>query len=174
MIDLTPIFQAIIALLAALVTYKLIPWIKSRTTETQQKNLAAMARVAVFAAEQLYGAGNGDKKLEYARMILLNAGYNVDTDILRAAIESAVGDLFPHLALFDYTETDKDKAGAEENEAGADDAFAPETPAAESGERAPETDADENGEREPETEADESGESGDAPGVIEPPPDENA
>ena len=30
-IDLTPIFQAIIALLAALVTYKLVPWIKART-----------------------------------------------------------------------------------------------------------------------------------------------
>ena len=54
MIDLTPIFQAIIALLAALVTYKLIPWIKSRTTERQQQNLFVAAKIAVMAAEQLY------------------------------------------------------------------------------------------------------------------------
>ena len=54
-IDLTPIFQAIIALLAALVTYKLIPWIKSKTTESQQKNMRALVKVLVYAAEQLYG-----------------------------------------------------------------------------------------------------------------------
>ena len=64
MIDLTPIFQAIIALLAALVTYKLIPWIKSRTTERQQQNLFVAAKIAVMAAEQLYKNGEGDKKLQ--------------------------------------------------------------------------------------------------------------
>lgn len=89
-IDLTPIFQAVIALLAALVTYKLIPWLKSRTTKQQQDNLAAAAKIAVYAAEQLYGANNGEKKLEYARQALLAAGYDVNTDTLRAAIESAV------------------------------------------------------------------------------------
>ena len=35
-IDLTTIINAIIALLAALVTYRLIPWIKARTTAEQQ------------------------------------------------------------------------------------------------------------------------------------------
>lgn len=89
-IDLTPIFQAVIALLAALVTYKLIPWIKTKTTKGQQDNLAAAARIAVYAAEQLYGANHGDEKLEYARQALLAAGYDVNTETLRAAIESAV------------------------------------------------------------------------------------
>ena len=93
MIDLTPIFQAIIALLAALITYKLIQWIISKTTAQQQANLVALAKTAVYAAEQLYGAGQGDKKLEYVRNILLAAGFNVDTDLLRAAIENAVYNL---------------------------------------------------------------------------------
>ena len=31
-IDLTPLFQAVIAFLTALVSYKLIPWIQARTT----------------------------------------------------------------------------------------------------------------------------------------------
>ena len=44
MIDLTPIFEAILALLAALVTYKLIPWIKARTTAEQQSLLAATVK----------------------------------------------------------------------------------------------------------------------------------
>lgn len=89
-IDLTPIFQAIIALLAALVTYKLIPWIKARTTKEQQEGLVAAAKIAVYAAEQMYGAKNGDMKLDYARNVLLAAGYDIDTTVLRAAIENAV------------------------------------------------------------------------------------
>lgn len=92
-IDLTPIFQAVIALLAALVTYKLIPWIKTKTDKNQQENLYAAARIAVYAAEQLYGANRGNEKLEYARQALLAAGYDVNTEAMRAAIESAVYNL---------------------------------------------------------------------------------
>lgn len=90
MIDLTPIFQAIIALLAALVTTKLIPWIKSKTSYQQQQNLAAAARIAVYAAEQLYGSGNGETKLEYAIKALEGIGYHLDKAVLRLAIENAV------------------------------------------------------------------------------------
>ena len=53
MIDLTDILQAVIALIVAMITYKLIPWLKARTTESQQKVLLAVTRTRVFAAEQL-------------------------------------------------------------------------------------------------------------------------
>ena len=85
-IDLTPIFQAIIALLAALVTYKLIPWIKSKTSEAQQANLAATVKILVFAAEQLYGSGNGHEKLEYVKQELQKRGYTVDVSAIEAAV----------------------------------------------------------------------------------------
>lgn len=94
-IDLTPIFQAIIALLAALVTYKLIPWIKSKTTEQQRANLEAAAKVAVYAAQQIYGVGKeaNAEKLNYALTRLNEAGFNLDTHTLREAIEHAVYDM---------------------------------------------------------------------------------
>lgn len=92
-IDLTPIFQAVIALLAALVTYKLIPWIKSKTTAQQQNNLRAMVRVFVFAAEQLYGAGEGKEKLLYVKEQLKKAGFDVDVN----EIEAAVAEYFGHI-----------------------------------------------------------------------------
>ena len=85
-IDLTPIFQAIIALLAAVVTYKLIPWLKSKTTEQQQIVLKSVVNTRVFAAEQLYGAGKGAEKLDYVVTELNKRGYTAD----RAAIEAAV------------------------------------------------------------------------------------
>lgn len=87
-IDLTPIFQAIIALLAALVTYKLVPWIKARTTESQQALLSATVRTLVYAAEQLYGAGQGTKKLDYVIAELEQRGFTAD----RAEIEAAVAE----------------------------------------------------------------------------------
>lgn len=86
-IDLTPVFQAIIALLAALVTYKLIPWIKARTTAQQQSTLSAMAQTLVFAAEQMYGAGKGRQKLDYVIGELHTRGYDVDHAEIEAAVK---------------------------------------------------------------------------------------
>ena len=88
MIDLTPIFQAVLALLAALITYKLIPWIKAKTTAEQRNLLMAITSTLVFAAEQLYGAGNGEEKLDYVVAQLEDRGFTAD----RAAIEAIVKD----------------------------------------------------------------------------------
>lgn len=86
LIDLTPVVQAVLALLATLVTARLIPWIKSRTTAQQQQALAAAADVLVYAAEQVYGAGHGAEKLAYVADGMAARGYAVDM----AAIEAAV------------------------------------------------------------------------------------
>ena len=89
-VDLTPLFQALLALLAALVTGKLIPWINSRTTERQQANLTALANTFVYAAEQVFGANKGAEKLAYVRAGLQAKGYDVDDKAVLAAIEAAV------------------------------------------------------------------------------------
>ena len=85
-IDLTPIFQALIALLASIITIKVIPWIKARTTAQQQDMLRAAVSVAVYAAEQLYGAGTGKEKLMYVKGQLAKKGYRVDLDEIEAAV----------------------------------------------------------------------------------------
>jgi len=85
-IDLTPLFQAFIGFLAALVTYKLIPWIQARTTAQQQELLRAAVSVAVYAAEQLYGAGAGKEKLMYVKGQLAKKGYRIDIDEIEAAV----------------------------------------------------------------------------------------
>ena len=85
-IDLTPLFQALLAFLASLVTYKLIPWINARTTIQQQEKLRAAVKVAVFAAEQMFGAGNGKEKLMYAKGRLAEKGFKIDIDEIEAAV----------------------------------------------------------------------------------------
>lgn len=85
-IDLTDIIQAVIALLAALVTYKLIPWIRNRTTAEQQALLSATTKTLVYAAEQLYGAGKGAEKLDYVIAGLEKRGFTADRDAIEAAV----------------------------------------------------------------------------------------
>ena len=87
MIDLTDIIQAAIALIVALITYKVIPWIKAKTTESQQAVLMATVRTLVYAAEQLYGAGKGKEKFTYVRQKLQEKGFDVDVDAIEAAVK---------------------------------------------------------------------------------------
>jgi hypothetical protein len=86
MIDLTTIIEALLGLLAAIITMYVIPWLKSKTTNEQQAKIEAALRVAVCAAEQLYGAGHGKEKLEYAAEHLRSRGYEVDEDAIEAAV----------------------------------------------------------------------------------------
>lgn len=87
-IDLTPILQAIIALLAAIVTHKVIPWIKAKTSNEQQARLEVAVRTLVFAAEQIYGAGNGVGKMQYVVDKLREKGFTADVDTIEAAVYS--------------------------------------------------------------------------------------
>lgn len=101
MIDLTPIINAIIALLAAIVTVKVIPWIKARTTNEQQATIKAVVKTLVFAAEQLYGAGGGEAKLMWVKKELRARGYDVDA----VEIEAAVGEYLNNVIVMDPQET---------------------------------------------------------------------
>ena len=91
MIDITPIVNAVIALLAAGVSVFLIPWIKSKTTDEQRKELLEWVKIGVAAAEQLYkGQGRGEEKKKYVLEFLASMGFTVDEEAINAAIEAAV------------------------------------------------------------------------------------
>lgn len=92
--DVTPILEAIGALLCAIVAYVLVPYIKSKTTSEQQKEINAWVRIAVSAAEQIYaGSGRGEEKKAYVLEWLRNHGVTVDDEKLDAMIEAAVYEL---------------------------------------------------------------------------------
>lgn len=94
MIDLTPVFNAVIALAAALATAFLIPWIRSKTTAEQRDELLIWVDIAVAAAEQIFtGSGRGDEKKEYVLKFLEERGFKVDFETLNMLIELAVKEL---------------------------------------------------------------------------------
>lgn len=92
--NITVIINAVIALIAAVVSTFLIPWIKSKTTAQQREELIAWVKIAVSAAEQIYiGSGRGADKKQYVLDFLSKNGFTVDTDSVNAAIEAAVKQL---------------------------------------------------------------------------------
>lgn len=113
-IDLTPILQAVIALLAAIITAKLIPWIKSKTTAQQQSALLATVRILVYAAEQLYGAGKGDEKLDYVCNQLRERGYEVNRAEIEATVYAEMKNMLPLQAL--TAQEIRETAGAAETD----------------------------------------------------------
>lgn len=97
MIDLTPIINAIIALIAAIIAHKVIPWIKARTTNEQQAALRATVKTLVFAAEQIYGAGKGAEKLNFVTTELRKQGFTVNP----VEIEAAVGEYINNFQMIE-------------------------------------------------------------------------
>ena len=94
MFDITPIIEAVAVLIGVIITCVLIPYIKSKTTTEQQKEINAWVKIAVSAAEQLFtGSGRGEEKKAYVIAWLKERGITVDEAELDALIEAAVYEL---------------------------------------------------------------------------------
>lgn len=94
MTDITPIAEALIILLSAVIAVLLIPLIRSRTTASQFDKFLTWVRIGVSAAEQIYqGIKRGSEKKAYVQKLLNDRGYTYDEDTVNAALEAAVNDL---------------------------------------------------------------------------------
>lgn len=90
-INLTPIIEAVFALLGAIITAFVIPWIKSKLSENQLKELQIWVNAAVAAAEQIFSdPGSGMEKKEYVLEFLESKGFEIDEGSIDKLIESAV------------------------------------------------------------------------------------
>lgn len=94
MIDLTPLLQAVIALLAVVISRYAIPYIKTKTGTEKFERMRAWVEIGVRAAEQIYnGPGEGERKKQYVLKFLQDHGYTVDLAELEALLECAVKDM---------------------------------------------------------------------------------
>lgn len=90
MIDLTPLIEVLVMAAALAVSAFVIPWLKGKTTAQQREDLLKWVDIAVAAAQQLFHQCSGQERLEYALEVLANKGYDVDSVIVRDAVEAAV------------------------------------------------------------------------------------
>ena len=92
--DITPVVNAVIALIAAVVTAFVIPWVKSKTTAAQREEINAWVKIAVTAAEQIYsGSGKGKEKKKYVLDFLAEKNLKIDEESVDLMIESAVKEM---------------------------------------------------------------------------------
>lgn len=93
-IDLTPIIEALIALISAVITIFILPkvttYLKEKLTAEQREKLKQYVQIAVAAAEQIYGSKKGKEKKDYVVSFLLSKGLVFDIDEVTALIESEV------------------------------------------------------------------------------------
>ena len=96
-INITPILNALIALVLSVVSAFLIPWIKQKLGEGNMTEFLRWVEIGVSAAEQLYYSTDGEKKKAYVLNFLAEKGFDVDEQDLDAAIEAAVKKLHNEL-----------------------------------------------------------------------------
>ncbi len=90
MTDLTPVINAVIALIAALITAFVIPWVKRNTTAKDREEFLKWVEIAVAAAEQLFHTTQGKEKKTYVVQFLQEQGFTFSEAEIDAAIEGAV------------------------------------------------------------------------------------
>jgi uncharacterized iron-regulated membrane protein len=94
LIDVTAAVNAAIAILFALVSFHVIPWLKQNTSKQNYDALATLVRAGVQAAEQIFaGAGKGEEKKKFVLKLLSENGYEVDVEAVNAMIEAEVREL---------------------------------------------------------------------------------
>ena len=100
-INLTPIIEAVIALISVIFTVYILPklraYLQEKLSAEQRKTLAEVVGVAVKAAEKLYGSKMGVEKkqyvLDYLEDYLENKGIQFDIEEVENLIESFVYEL---------------------------------------------------------------------------------
>lgn len=90
MTDLTPIFNAFIALVATLITAFVVPWIRRNTTAKDREEFFKWVEIAVAAAEQLFHVTQGKEKKKAVIEFLEAQGFTFTESEVDAAIEAAV------------------------------------------------------------------------------------
>lgn len=88
------IVLGVISILGAVITYMVVPYLKSKTSKEQRETIMFWVSVAVSAAEQIFNErGMGAEKKKFVVEFLVEKGIKVSLDELDVLIESAVKEL---------------------------------------------------------------------------------
>ena len=97
MVDITYIILGLILIIGGLITGFGVPFIRSKLNAEQIAALKTAARIAVYAAEQIFGAKMGKDKLAYAinlvKNLLAKKNLTFNDEEVRAAIEAQVKEM---------------------------------------------------------------------------------
>lgn len=113
MIDLTPIINTGITLIALILAATLVPWIKSKLNAQQTESLLKWAEIAAAAAQQLYWDLDGETRKQHALELLAEKGFDINSAEVQNALEAAVLKLHSALEARGQLDTPQDSGAAE-------------------------------------------------------------
>jgi hypothetical protein len=88
------IVLGVISILGVIITYMIVPFLKSKTSKEQRETIMFWVSVAVSAAEQIFNErGMGEEKKKFVVGFLVEKGIKVSLEELDVLIESAVKEL---------------------------------------------------------------------------------
>jgi hypothetical protein len=91
LINLTPLVNAFIVLLGAVITAFLVPYIKRKLNEAQLIELAKWVEIAVKAAEQIIrGTKVGKERKEWVLAYLRDRGFDLDDEEVAAQVDALI------------------------------------------------------------------------------------
>ena len=90
MLDITAILQALITLVALLISAFVIPWLRKKIGAEKMSEFLKWVDIAVRAAEQLYDSTMTVEKKQYVLSFLDSKGVKFTVAEVDAAIEAAV------------------------------------------------------------------------------------
>lgn len=91
MYDVTPIIKLVLTIIGILITKVLVPYIQSKTSIEEQKEINAWVDIAVAAAQQLFkGENRGEEKKAYVIKWLDDRNIKYDADVIDTMIEASV------------------------------------------------------------------------------------
>ena len=110
------IITLLISLAGVVLTYFIVPWLKSKTTTQQLDMIKLWINIAVAAAEQMKAAGllpDEQEKKEYVLHFIRSKGVTITDQELEALIEAAVFEinkakylLYKNLDMYDLKENE--------------------------------------------------------------------
>ncbi len=92
-INITEILNIIITLFFAVLTGVIFPIAKEKLSKEKREKLEFWVKIAVTAAEQIFGSKTGLQKKEYVISFLLSKGIVFDVDEVTNLIEKSVYEL---------------------------------------------------------------------------------
>lgn len=90
LIDLTYLIEAILGVLALVAMRYLFPWAKAKMSKDQLEDITLFFDIAVLAAEKLYGAKQGDKKLAQVEEWAKARGIKIDTMQIKMFVNASI------------------------------------------------------------------------------------
>ena len=108
LIDLTPVFQAIISVVSVIALLYLVPFIKKKVNAEKLSQILKWVETLVACADQIYERHEGSEKKQYVidrlTTILADHGLLIDLTVLEDLVEAEVLRLHSELKAMDVIE----------------------------------------------------------------------